>query len=313
MKVSKLKILDEEVTCWEKVSLRNTFFLNLQICLCKVLGIHPLIFENRKPLTGKIYSIILFGLLVSLSIWSGFEIIIEYSSVHSTFQRILSGTGSVTVIIYFANLLVNSLTKNKSWKNLRRNLVEFDEFFINDVEKCDGQKWKISLFILFRLSALSLMILDQMFWYEKNKRTPVNDTNAFWALQLGLLYQILISLLFKEFSEIVKSRYDYLHQYVKIILQIHVDNNVSKVEFHKEIQKVQKMYKLLFNFLESLNDIFGNVLIGFFMLILAVMLSDISVSLNYVNLAWTFDMVFANVVFWSVYLVSFQKTIYQVL
>lgn len=312
MKVSNMKILDEEITCWKKSALRNTFFLKLHVCLSKALGIHPLVFRNRTSLVGQIYSITLFGLLIIVSVWSGLEMIIQESQGYSIFQRILNGMGSIAVIFFFAILLFNSLTKEKSWKSLKRSLLDFDEFFVNDVEKCDGKRWKISLFILARLCALSLIILDELLWYEKNQEGSLTVTKAYWTFQFGLLYQIVISTLLKEFSELVKSRYEYLHQYVKIILHIHVDNNFSKVEFHNEIQKMKKMYKLLFMFVQNVNDIFGNVLVVSFVLIMAIMLSDISASLNYVNLADYFDIILLNLAFWIAYLVSFHKTILQV-
>lgn len=274
MKVYSVEMIEEgkkEEVCLPNFRIKNSFLLKFHIWYCEVLGIHPFNSRNIKPFIGKIYTVILFGLLTVLSIWSGFTVNIQGSKVYSLFGRILNFTWALALVLLFVILLINSITKGDAWKKLEKNLSEFDDLFGKNIQKVERKGRKISIFIFFRLCELSFVLMDHMFWYWQNMQDFSVDSNVFLPVQIGFFYQTVISAVFREIIELLKSRYDFANEFLKVT----IDNEISNTDFDHGIRKAKQIYKILFDCIGCVNDIFANVMFVFFVVMETVILSTV--------------------------------------
>lgn len=293
-----------------RFQLRSTFLLNLHVYLAKFLGILPLGLLKDKYCIGRLYSILLLGLLAILSVFSGIIIQIQ-DSTHSKLEHILNGIWSIILIVFFTMLLVKNITKINYWINMEKSFSKFDDCLCTDLNKNNDRKTqKLSIFILTYFGAVLVFVLDEIFWYNFSDDQDTVDNNAYYMIQFGLFYQFVITMIVKEISQLLKSRYDFIRKYTRFIFKIVFNGEaVSRNEFDIGIGRIKAMYKILFDIVQYLSDFFGTVILVILVLIETVFLVDFSTSLD----AGTerLDHFLESCVYVVLYLVSGEKLFYK--
>lgn len=224
-------LLDEEKLDPSKYPVKNTFMLDVHANFLKILGLYPIGFGITSSLVGQIYAIILFGSFAVILVWTCFQVLMNGLEVLPDFQQILNFIWITVLIIFVVILLINGITKVRSWQNLKESVSNFDAHFSKNKDTVVGRKWNILKFLFARFCLLFLIAWDCLFWYWRSNAESSLDVVLYWPAQFGVIYQTLVSLFIREICVLLKSRYDFSKQYVKIILNIRLHNEISKKQF----------------------------------------------------------------------------------
>lgn len=278
MFVSSVKISENELKCLPKVRLRDTFLLSIHLNVSKFLGLHPWEFRIKKCAIGQIYAIMFLLFTAIVAIWTSIVTLLDDIKRSTVFQLILNLTQSFVLTSFFTIFLVNSITKAYAWKTFLGKLSQFDDHFAKYIEKVERKQWKISMFILIRLAVIFYYFVDEFIWYRKSKNDFMIDTKLFLPEHIALFCQMTISLMIWEISELIKSRYNFMKQYVEILC---INRDISRQEFDKEIEMLKYFHNIIFDVVQAINDIFGNVVFVFLVHVETVILSNICLVIFY--------------------------------
>lgn len=81
----------------------------------------------------------------------------------------------------------------------------------------------------------------------------------FLPLHISFFYEVSVATLLCEFSEILKTRYDFMTNKLQQIFE----RNQSEERFDKEINRIRTMYRILHEIVNRINRIFGNIILIF--------------------------------------------------
>lgn len=283
-----------------KMSLSDMFVLKLHMFVFTWLGMRPVKLGSREYFYGKVYAVAILSLLLSLSIWSSINLMVDEVTDTSFFLTFLKIVYCCSIAIFYATLLVGSLSNLTSWENLLEKLHQLAEHCNANGQKVEKKKWKLFKCVLLPIILICYSIEDLIFW-KQISGIQVNSL-LYIPAYIRLFYQLTVATVISEFSVVLKSWYEYLQQNVETILKEYCDGN-NQQEFINNIGEIRFLYRLLLDVVEIMNIIFGKTLLVFFVLVQASVLSDIGWMI-YWNLSVKMEVYLQNFYFLILNLVS---------
>lgn len=293
------KYTKQEMNILPRTSIRSTYALKLHIFLANVLGLFSETTSGQCSYYQKLYTVFVLMIVISTSIWSAVSALIKNLRIYTAAVAIINFICTCNMSFFFIVLLFNSFAKISNWKNLMENLRQFNKHCKRNKTKNDRKVLTISRFVLLRIAVIFYSVVDVIAWEQDIKQ----DVYLFIPLLTSLFYQINIASMLWELANILKSRYDFLQQYVKRIIKCYSDGVITHETYQNSIDNITCLYKFQYNVVQEINNIFGMTILLLFMMFETSLLVDLCWILDWVP-TFRKELYLGSFIWWVILCVS---------
>lgn len=252
-------------------SIRNLNVLKLHFFLANILGVFSESTGVQQSCYLKFYSVFVLMIMLCTSLWSGIYSLIQNLRNSTMTPAVVNFICASNTSMLFVMLLFNSFAKVTNWRNLMENLYQFDRLCKRNKTKSKRKMLTITRFVLIRLTVLFYSVADLIAWEQELKQ----DVYLYLPLHMSLFYQINIASMLWEFANILKSRYDFLDQYLQKIFKYYSDGVITPERFLNRLDNITSLYKFLYNVVQEITDIFGVTMLLLLLLFGTSLLVDV--------------------------------------
>lgn len=223
----------------------------------KFLGLYPTTDFSHKgtKIFVKFYMVIVLGILMVTNVYNSAVKYFWELDLLTTFEKVINFVALLNPPFLFLTILVTNLLMPDSWKTLFELFSIFDSncgYWI--LEENKYHKGLVQ-FMIMQIGVLIYTVCDLILCFHIHQYEV--SILVFVPQHITYFYAYNVAFFVMELSVVLDTRYLFLQEDLKLLILCKNERGSPNDDFEAKIKNVKKLYKILYNIIETTNKLFG--------------------------------------------------------